>query len=455
LLKDNQTALRFRENAAKAVGNQSLRLALRKATDLLSSKRQQGIVLLPMTSWRDIASEIRLKVLEDLHTYVDTFAFNATKSGAVVYRARDAQTANEIVGNILRDRNATKIVKSKSMVTEEIHLNEYLESRGIEVVETDLGEYIVQLAGETPSHILGPAIHKTRQQVGRLFSEKLGVAYSDDPEVLTKIARKRLRNKFLCAHAGISGANFAIADSGSLVLFTNEGNGRMVTTLPPIHVAVLSIEKIIPSIHDLPIFAQILTRSATGQPLSSYMSVITGTRKPGETTGARELHIVLLDNGRSEIVAGDQREILKCIRCSACINVCPVYRSVGGHAYCSPYSGPMGVILTVLLTGMKRAHTLLEASTLCGACDEVCPVKVPLKRLIQELRKERANQRLTAMSERTAMNAFAITTAVPTLFGIGQKLSCFSWSFLNRITGRNVLDRLPKPADTAFRRRIS
>lgn len=454
-MKGDRTTIRFRESAAEALESKSLQTALRKATDLLSSKREQGILSLPMTSWRAIASEMRQKVLDKLQDYVDAFAYNATRAGAVVYRARDAQTANEIVFNILRDRNATRIVKSKSMITEEIKLNEHLETRGIIVVETDLGEYIIQLAGEAPSHILGPAIHKTRQDVGRLFAEKLGVVFSDDPEVLTKIARERLRNEFLSAHAGISGANFATADSGSLALFTNEGNGRMVTTLPPIHIAVLSIEKIIPSIQDLPIFAQILTRSATGQPLSSYMSVITGTRKPGESTGARELHIVLLDNGRSEIAAGDCREILKCIRCSACINVCPVYRSVGGHAYCSPYSGPMGIILTILLRGMESAHTLVDACTLCGACDEVCPVKVPLKGLITGLRERRVHSCFTAGIEGAAMKAYAIFTSVPTLFQIGQKLSHVSWPFLTAMAASKSLNRLPKPSNTPLRRRIS
>lgn len=230
--------------------------------------------------------------------------------------------------------------KSKSMVSEEIHFNAHLEREGIEVVETDLGEYIIQLEGETPSHIIVPAIHKNRRQVGRLFADRLGVPYSDDPQVLTKIARKVLREKFIAADAGISGANFAVAESGSLVLFTNEGNGRLVTSLPPLHIALLSIEKIIPSLRDLPPFIRLLPRSATGQALTSYLTVITGTRKEGEATGAQELHIVLLDGGCTQILEGECREMLKCIRCGACMNVCPVYRTVGGHAYGWTYPGP-------------------------------------------------------------------------------------------------------------------
>ena len=248
---------------------------------------------------------------------------------------------------------------------------------------------IVQIADEKPSHILAPAIHKTRSQVGELFSEKLNVPYSDDPAVLTKIARNVLRQEFLTADAGISGANFAVASSGSLAIFTNEGNGRMVTTLPPLHIAVLSIEKIIPTLKDLSLFTQLLPRSATGQILSSYLSVITGSRKPGESTGTKELHIVLLDNGRSEILKGEYREILKCIRCSACFNVCPVYRAIGGHAYGVTYPGPMGMVLTSLLEGIDKVYPLLDATTLCGACVEVCPVRVPLVKLLTMLREER------------------------------------------------------------------
>jgi len=454
-LKRAGTDLRFRENAATAIRNSSLRSALRKATDLLSSKRAQGVASIPLESWRDQASAVRTKVLDDLHAYVDRFAFKATRAGAVVHRARDAAVARDIVFHLLQDRGAKTIVKAKSMVTEEIHLNQHLEARGMEVIETDLGEYIVQMAGEAPSHILGPAIHKNRREIGRLFAEKLGVEYSDDPEVLTKIARRTLRDKFFCAQAGISGANFAIADSGSIVLFTNEGNGRMVTTLPPIHIVVMSIEKIIPSLADLPTFVRLLPRSATGQPLSSYMSVITGTRKPGETTGAGELHIVLVDNGRSQIVMGDYREILKCIRCSACINVCPVYSEVGGHAYDSPYSGPMGIVLTIMLEGMEKAHSLLDASTLCGACDEVCPVKVPLKKLLRSLREQRVRDGLTSRTERIGMAAISLSSQLPILFRFGQNISRFVWPILNKIERESNLSRIPRPAKTTFRRRIS
>jgi L-lactate dehydrogenase complex protein LldF len=447
--------LQFRRNAAQALKNSSLREAMRIATNTFSEKRAEGISTVPMDAWRDQASAIRLNVLDNLPTYLDQFSARATRAGAVVYRAIDAVAAREIVFHILKDRGAKRIVKAKSMVTEEIHLNDYLESKGMEVVETDLGEYIVQLAGESPSHILAPAIHKNRRQVGRLFEEKLGVAYSDDPEVLTKIARRSLRRDFLSADAGISGANFAVAESGSLVLFTNEGNGRMVTTLPKLHIAVLTIEKIIPNLNDLSTFLKLLPRSATGQPLSSYLSIITGTRKPGDLTGVEDLHIVLVDNGRSRILEGESREILKCIRCSACMNVCPVYKAVGGHAYGTTYPGPMGIVLTNELEGLENAHPLLDASTLCGACTEVCPVKVPLVTLMRKLRERRVERRLTPRFERISMKAFSAAAGHRSVFGWGQSLSRLVWPVVGAVQPDAAMKRLPKPASKSFNKIMS
>lgn len=447
--------LDFRRNAAQAVKDEPLREAMRIATDMFMTKRAQGLSMVPIELWRDQASAIRLDVLDHLPEYVDRFSSSATRAGAVMHRARDAEAAREIIFHILRDRGAKKIVKAKSMITEEIHLNEYLEDRGFQVVETDLGEYIVQLAGEKPSHILAPAIHKNRRQVGELFSEKLGVPYSDDPTVLTKIARGVLRKEFLTADAGISGVNFAVANSGSIAIFTNEGNGRMATTLPPLHIAVLSIEKVIPTLKDLSLFSRLLPRSATGQVLSSYLSVITGARKPGESTGTRELHIVLLDNGRSEILAGEYREILKCVRCSACVNICPVYRTIGGHAYGATYSGPMGIVLTALLEGMDKAYPLLDATTLCGACTEVCPVKVPLVKLLAMLREQRVNEGLNPLMERATMATYALATKSPWLFSLGQKISRALWPIMRKFAGKGLLGRLPNPASRTFRERIS
>ena len=423
-----QTSLQFRANAARAINDPQLRAALRNATDTFGQRRESAFAALPdLEALRERASAIRLEVLNHLPAYLEQFTANASAAGAIVHRAADAAAARELVAGLLKARGVTMVAKSKSMVSEEIHLNPYLEAAGIEVVETDLGEYIIQLEHETPSHIIVPAIHKSRQQVGRLFAERLGIPYSDDPQVLTRTARAVLRDKFLAAGAGLSGANFGIAASGSLALFTNEGNGRMVTTLPPLHIAVLSIEKLLPSLRELPTFIRLLPRSATGQAITSYLSLITGTRRPGEATGAEELHIVLLDNGRSEILKGACREMLKCIRCGACMNVCPVYRTVGGHAYGWTYPGPMGLILTNLLAGMETSYPLVDASTLCGACVEVCPVKIPLVELILELRRRRVRDGFSGSATDLGMRLFARAASAPKLFNWGERLARICW----------------------------
>jgi L-lactate dehydrogenase complex protein LldF len=448
-----EAAVDFRASSACALTDPTLRGALRHATGVFSQKRADATASVPIEEWRERASAIRMSVLDDLEDHVNRFAANATKAGAVVHRARDAATAREIIGWVLKDRGARKVVKSKSMISEEIHLNDHLIAEGLDVIETDLGEYIIQVASEGPSHIIVPAIHKTRKQVGELFHDKLGLPYSEEPSELTGMARKILRGHFLSADAGISGANFAIADSGSLVMFTNEGNGRMVTTLPPLHVAVLSIEKMLPSLTDLPALIRLLPRSATGQVVTSYMSVTTGTRQPGHLTGARELHIVLLDNGRSDVLRGEFREMLKCIRCGACLNACPVYRLVGGHAYGSTYPGPMGIVLTTLLEGMESAHPLLDATTLCGACGDVCPVKVPLPKLLRRLRELKVERGFTPQLERMGMAGFGLAAQTPSLFHFGQRAARTTWSPARLLSP--TVRRLPNPASSPLRRRTS
>ncbi len=441
----------LRHSSRVAIGDSTLGAALKSATDLFTLKREEGLSSVPREQWRQEASRIRDYVLANLEDLVDEFSANATMAGAVVHRAKDASEAGQTILNLLKDNKVKKIVKAKSMVSEEIHLNHLLESHNIEVVETDLGEYIVQIAGETPSHILAPAIHKNRRQVGRLFREKLGVEYSEDPQVLTKIARQALREDFLTAGAGFSGANFAVSSSGSLAIFTNEGNGRMCTAVPPIHIALLTIEKMLPSFKELAFFSRLLTRFATGQTLSSYMSMITGTRRDGDFTGAKKLHIVLLDNGRTEIVKGPFKDILKCIRCSACVNVCPVYRKIGGHAYDTTYSGPMGIVLTNLLYGLERAHTLLDASTLCGACVDVCPVKVPLVEMIGMLREKRVNSGVAPLSEGVFMTLFGLASQNHVLFSAGQRFLRRSWPMIRNILKDLRPDRLPRVSGKTFR----
>jgi L-lactate dehydrogenase complex protein LldF len=444
----------FRANAAQAVRNPLLRGAMRNATETFTKKRTDSLESVPIEKWREAASTLRLKIIDHLDELVDRFSKNAVRAGAQVHPAQDSAGARETIAGILKDYGIRRVVKSKSMVSEEIHLNSHLEKEGIVVVETDLGEYIIQIAGEGPSHIIVPAIHKDRRQIGRLFADKIGCEYSEDPVFLTSVARKILRQEFLAAKAGISGANFLVADSGSLVMVTNEGNGRMCTSLPPLHIAVVSIEKIIPSLADLPTFMRLLPRSATGQIITTYTSVITGTRKPHEATGAQELHIVLVDNGRWEIAKGEYREMLKCIRCGACLNACPVYRAVGGHAYGATYPGPMGIVLTTLLNGMDNAHPLLDATTLCGACADVCPVKVPLPHLLRRLREQRVELGLTPTMEQAGMAGFGLAVQSPGLFRAGQAAARLMWPAAKKVCGGEALDRLPSPVWKTFGRRV-
>lgn len=453
-MTDHRSILDFRTNSAQAVSDRALRAAMKNATDTANSKRVEAFSVVPeVEELRNRASAIRSEVLADIEGYVDRFILNAEASGAIVHKASDARSAQDIVVGLLNRGNVKRVVKSKSMISEEIHLNARLEQEGIAVIETDLGEYIVQMAGETPSHITAPAIHKSRQQVGELFAENLGCQYTDDPYKLTKVARETLRREFMGAEAGITGANFAVAETGSIVLFTNEGNGRMVTGFPPLHIAVLSIEKVVPRLTDVAVFSQLLPRSATGQTMTSYLTVLTGTRKPDEVIGPDETHIVLLDNGRRRILQSEYRDILKCIRCGACLNICPLYRIVGGHSYGSTYSGPMGTILTILLEGMDRAGSLLDATTLCGACAEVCPVKVPLKDLLTALRRTRAQKGLCGLGERSAMAAFGTVASSSFLYDQLQRLLPPLWGILSRVGASTVINRLPQPAKYPLRRR--
>jgi L-lactate dehydrogenase complex protein LldF len=307
------------------------------------------------------------------------------------------------------------------MATEEIDLNEALEHAGVTPIETDLGEYIIQLAHEKPSHIIAPAIHKTKGQVAELFSRELRGEFPADPEVLTAVARRALRQKFLEADMGITGANFAVADTGTVVLVTNEGNGRMVTSLPRIHVALMGVEKVIPSMSDLVVFLAILARSATGQKLSSYTTLVRGPRRAGELEGPDEFHLILLDNGRSAQIASTLREALYCLRCGACLNVCPVYRQIGGHAYGYTYPGPIGILLTAMLKGVPAVRDLAHASSLCGACKDVCPVRIDIPRMLVELRGHLDRERIAPWTERRVFAAFRRLLLSPRAFRLAAR----------------------------------
>jgi len=361
--------------------NRGARGLLRMHLDAESAFPQMG-------EMRDRAREIRAHTVSRLDHYLGQFTDAVERRGGKVFFAADATEANEYIVGLARSESVGLIVKAKSMVTEEIQLNGAIEAAGIEVVETDLGEFIIQLAGETPSHIIAPVLHKTRHDVGELFAAELGVEYTDDPTELNDIARAYLRERFLSADLGISGANFGVAQDGAICLVTNEGNGRLVTTVPRIHVAVMGMERLVPTRSDLAVMLEVLARSATGQKLSVYSNIVAGPRREGEPDGPDQLHVVILDNGRSATLGSAVAEILYCIRCGACLNACPVYRHVGGHAYGTVYPGPIGKVLTPSLFGLEQWHELPAASSLCGACEEVCPVRIEIPKLLVELRKQ-------------------------------------------------------------------
>jgi len=384
----------FSAASKSSILDPQLRRALQRVGTGFDGARREAIQeVTPQVweAWREQARQIKIHTLDNLDYYLEMLHENVVKAGGEVHFARDAAQANAIVADIARTRKVRVATKSKSMVSEELDLNRVLETMGVNVYETDLGEYIIQLADETPSHLVAPALHKTKEEVGRLFSQKLGVPFLDDIEAMARVARETLRQKFLQADLGISGANFLIAETGTLVIITNEGNGRLCTSAPRIHIGITGMEKIIPSLRDLAVFLRLLPRSATGQRLSSYVSMVTGPRRQEDEDGPEEFHLVIVDNGRSRLL-GDPalREALYCIRCGACLNVCPVYQKVGGHAYGWVYPGPIGSIVSPVLVGLNRAKDLPHASTLCGACREACPLKINIPHMLLHLRHKLA-----------------------------------------------------------------
>jgi L-lactate dehydrogenase complex protein LldF len=403
--------LSLKERSQHALDDEFLRSAVRFTTERLRSKKKASTEQFGnWEEWRERGRQIRAHTIANLDYYLDQFTTRLEKAGAHVYFAKDAKEAAEIALAIAEKKEAKLVAKSKSMVTEEVHINERFSQEDIECIETDLGEYIIQLAGQAPSHIIIPAIHKTRGQIADLFSKEEGDIISTDTKSLTAFARRKLREKFIQADIGMTGCNFGIAESGSMVLFSNEGNGRMVTTLPKTHMVMMGMERIIPSWVDLEVMANLLPRSATGQKLTAYMSVLTGPRKTGEWDGAEDMHVIILDNGRSNQLGDPEfQAILHCIRCGACLNVCPVYRHIGGHAYGSVYPGPIGAVLTPLLNPEdEQAQELSYASSLCGACYEACPVKIPLHDMLVFLRRKKVESGKTPAIEKLAFKGFAI-----------------------------------------------
>jgi L-lactate dehydrogenase complex protein LldF len=337
-------------------------------------------------SWQDargIASEIKRGVISRLPQLLELYEANAQAHGVTVLWAKDVASAQKHLSDIISRHHVKSVVKSKSMTTEEIHTNEFLEERGISVVESDLGELIVQLAGEKPYHIVTPCMHKSKEEISELFHEKLGTPRTDSAEELAGAARVHLRNHYVTADLGITGANFIIAEEGAIHVLENEGNGRLTMACPPVHVALAGIEKVLPSLRELELFLPLLATSGTGQQVTVYNSIVRGPKKAGERDGPEHMYVILLDNGRSTIYATPEvRESLACIRCGACLNACPVYKSIGGHSYRTPYQGPIGAVITPHLKGVETWQHLAFASTLCGACSDVCPVKIPLHRMI-------------------------------------------------------------------------
>ena len=386
-MKRSLTRHSFRLASARAIPDARLRAAVRKTAGVLADMRAKTVASKPdFDALRDWGRSRKIEVSGNLAKWADQFAASVERQGGIVHRAKDAADAGRIITEIAKAHGVQVAVKSKSMTSEEVGLNQLMQAAGVEVTETDLGEFIIQLADEHPSHILAPAIHRSQDEVRSLFAEKLCAPDNLDVEGMVRFARKVLRHRFLEAGMGITGCNFAVADTGTVTIVTNEGNGRMCTSLPPVHVALVGMEKIIPSIKDLPDFLSLLTCSATGQRASSYISMTTGPRRAGECEGPEEVHVVLLDNGRTNIAAGPWREILHCLHCGSCLNHCPVYNAVGGHAYESPYSGPMGTVLSSLIWGENIYPDLANACTLCGRCVDYCAVKVPLRSFHRTLR---------------------------------------------------------------------
>jgi len=408
----------FLEASRMALANEKLQIILTRLGDSLIDKNRDAFAAMPGSdATRLRARSIKDDALSRLDEHLETLEASVVRNGGQVHWAEDGEQACQAVLDIIRSHGATRVVKSKSMTTEEIHLNTALEDASIEVVETDLGEYIIQQAGHRPSHIVGPALHLTADDVAEILGKASGKKLSNVPTELTAHARGVLRSRFAAAEVGITGANFAVAETGSIVLVSNEGNIRLTTTLPRIHIAVVGMEKVIPRLADVPCFLKVLARAATGQKLSVYTSLITGARHQEELDGPEEFHLVILDNGRSEILGSSLRESLFCIRCGACLNACPVYRSVGGHAYGSTYTGPIGAVLTPLYDGLAGNQHLPHASSLCGACQQACPVKIAIPEMLVKLRERLHNEtKQHGWLEGIAYRLWAFTLRRPRLY---------------------------------------
>jgi L-lactate dehydrogenase complex protein LldF len=428
--------------SAEALLDVRLQTAMGRLSDTLMAANRRGYAgLADSDQVRDHAKRIKEHTLAHLDEYLEQLEASVQRVGGQVHWAADAEEARRLVIDIARQAGCKHAVKSKSMTSEEVHLNPALEAAGIEVTETDFGEYIIQLAGERPSHIVAPAVHHTRESISRILSAKTGDKLSDDPATLAQVGRRLLRGKFYESDLGISGANFAVAETGTIVLITNEGNGRLTTTCPRVHIALMGIEKVIPRLADLPVFLKLLARAATGHALTVYTTLLTGPRRAGDLDGPEQFHLVLLDNGRSKVLGTPFRESLQCIRCGACLNACPVYRRIGGHAYGGVYSGPIGSILTPLYDSVSANPHLPHASSLCGACLSACPVRINIPRMLIGLR-ELQHHESKKRWEKLAYTLWAQVLRRPWLYRVMTRLARAA---LRPLSTKGWLSRLPGP----------
>jgi len=407
--KTSETTFDFHSLSVKAAGDERLKNAVSANTLRQYEGRRERMLELPdPDGMRSLAGDIKQHTLDHLDFYLEQFQASVERNGGHVHFAHDGAAAQRIIAEIAKNAGCTRVIKSKSMASEEIELAHHLEAAGLDLVETDLGEFIIQISHDKPSHLVAPVMHKDRASIGMLFSEYFKTPYNDDPPTLTAQARIFLRNKFRRADLGITGGNFIVADTGQVCVVENEGNARQSVTTPRVLVSLVGIEKLVPRLSDLAVMLKLLGRSATGQTMTVYTSIFGGPRQGGEKDGPEEFHIVLLNNGRTEILASaEYRETLRCIRCGACLNACPVYRKIGGHAYGSVYPGPIGALITPLFQGLEKFKDLPHASSLCGACYEVCPVKINIPKHLINLRRDINTRRINGEAERFIYKAWA------------------------------------------------
>jgi len=417
-------SMHFKERAHVKLHDERLQHNLAKMKDKFVGKRREAVTELDdFEGTREAARAIRQRALDDLDVWLELFERSATERNATVLFAQTPAEINKLVLDIAARHGVRKIIKSKSMVSEESALDHAVEGAGITVVETDLGEYILQINDyEPPSHIIGPALHKSMEEVAELFQQKHGTAKKVDIEALCLEARGVLREHYLTADMGISGGNFFVAETGSVVLVTNEGNATLTTTLPKVHIAISGIEKIVPTLEDVATLMRLLPRSATGQSISNYVDILTGPKGPGEFHGVEHMYFIIVDSGRTEVLGSDVKEALRCIRCGACMNHCPVYQNIGGHSYGWVYPGPIGSILTPMYVGLENALDLPQASTLCNQCGVVCPVKIPLPDLLRKLREKEFSEDLRPWHERTGVRLWAWFARHPGLYGLASRI---------------------------------